>query len=70
MGVPAVDISELSPQQRLELIEQLWDSLTAADVPLTPAQRAELRRRLERLEREGVSGRSWDEVELRIRAAR
>ncbi len=70
MGDPAVDITDLTPQQRLELIEQLWDSLTPDEVPLTPAQSAELQRRLDRLDREGVSGRSWDEVERRIRGAR
>ncbi len=67
MGDPAFDITGLTPHERLELIEHLWDSLTPQDVPLTEAQQEELQRRLERLERDGVSGRSWDEVERRVR---
>jgi putative addiction module component (TIGR02574 family) len=67
MGDPAFDITGLTPHERLELIERLWDSLTPEDVPLTEAQQKELQRRLERLERDGVSGRSWDEVEHRVR---
>ena len=69
MGDPALDITDLTPNQRLELIEHLWDSLTPADVPLTEAQQKELQRRLDRLERDGVSGRSWDEVESRVRGS-
>jgi putative addiction module component (TIGR02574 family) len=39
---------ELSPAERLELVEELWDSLAehAEDVPLTDEMRAELDRRL------------------------
>lgn len=70
MGDPAININDLTPQQRLELIEDLWDSLTPDDVPVTTAQHAELQRRLDRLDRDGVSGRSWDEVERRIRNRR
>ena len=68
MGEPALDISALTPEQRLELIEHLWDSLSPEEVPLTEAQKKELDRRLERLERDGASGSSWDDVERRIRA--
>ena len=67
MGDPSFDITGLTPDERLELIEHLWDSLTPEDVPLTEAQQEELQRRLERLDRDGVSGRSWDEVERRVR---
>ena len=65
IGNPAVNISDLTPQQRLELIEQLWDSLTPDEVPLTPAQSAELQRRLDRLDREG----SADEAGTKSSAA-
>lgn len=45
MAVP-VDIEQLSPAERLELMERLWDSLDhRQDVELTEAQRRELRRR-------------------------
>jgi putative addiction module component (TIGR02574 family) len=39
-------VARLSPQERLALIQQLWDSLDDADVAVTPAQQAELDRRL------------------------
>jgi putative addiction module component (TIGR02574 family) len=43
--VGTLDIARLTPQERLDLIGELWDSLAAEDVPLTPAQEAELARR-------------------------
>lgn len=39
------DITLLSPQERLELIGELWDSLDVGNVPLTSAQAAEIDRR-------------------------
>ena len=47
-----VDISALSPAERLDLIEQLWESLTRVEaLPVTEAQRAELASRVAALER-------------------
>ena len=48
-----LDITRLSPRERIELAEELWDSLTEEDIDLTPGQLAELERRRERLAREG-----------------
>lgn len=64
-----VDIAKLSPEERLELLEQLWDSLcdTPEAVPFTDAQRQELDRRLDELDREGPVGIPWDDVLNRIR---
>jgi len=64
-----IDIAKLSPEERLELLEQLWDSLsdTPEAVPMTDAQRQELDRRLDDLDREGPVGIPWDEVLDRIR---
>ena len=64
-----IDIAKLSPEERLELLEQLWDSLadTPDAVPLTDAQREELDRRLDDLDREGPIGIPWNEVLDRIR---
>jgi len=65
----AIDIAKLSPEERLELLEQLWDSLADSPeaVPLTDAQREELDRRLDDLDREGPVGIPWNEVLDRIR---
>lgn len=69
MARPALDIANLTPEERLQLVEELWDSLcdTPEAVPLTEAQRAELDRRLDDLEREGPTGIPWDEVVRHIR---
>ena len=66
----AADIFKLDPAKRLDLLEQLWDSLTVTPgaLPLTGAQREELDRRLDDLDAEGPSGIPWDEVMHRIRS--
>jgi len=63
-----VDIDELSSEERLNLIERLWESLKEdpQGVPLTAPQRAELDRRLDELDREGASGIPWEEVARQI----
>lgn len=70
MGKRDLDITALTPDERLSLLEQLWDSLasTPGTVPLTEAQRAELDRRLDDLELEGPVGIPWEEVLSRIRS--
>jgi putative addiction module component (TIGR02574 family) len=62
-----IDIAKLSPKERLELLEQLWDSLSPEAVPMTEAQQEELDRRLDELDREGPIGIPWNEVLDRIR---
>jgi len=70
MSKPGLDIASLTPEERLSLLEELWNSLAAkpAAIPLTHAQRAELDRRLDELEAEGPVGIPWDEVLSRIRS--
>jgi len=65
MGSSAIEFEHLSRDQRLDLIEELWESLTdneRDDVPLTDAQRTELDLRLAQLDREGPVGMSLEEV--------
>ncbi|PYP44750.1 MAG: hypothetical protein DMD50_13375 [Gemmatimonadetes bacterium] len=59
---PPFDIKRLTPRERIELAEQLWDSLTEEEIELTPEQSAELERRRDRLAREGPKGRPWRDV--------
>jgi putative addiction module component (TIGR02574 family) len=68
MSEPAIDIGRMSPEQRLRLLEQLWDSLSDGEVPLTAAQREELDKRLDDLEREGPRGIPWGDVLSRLEA--
>ena len=69
MSESMLNIDALTAEQRLELLDRLWNSLSATPqaVPLTSAQRAELDRRLDDLEREGPRGIPWDEVVKQIR---
>ena len=62
MAKPALDIEELTSEERLELIGQLWDSLDDGEVPMTEALRDELDRRLDDLDREGPVGVPWEQV--------
>jgi len=49
------DIFDLPLDERMQLVEDLWDSIAAEQeaLPITEAQRAELDRRLEAFERDG-----------------
>jgi len=69
MSKPALNIDDLTPEERLRLIEELWDSLNEmpGTVLLTNAQREELDRRLDDLERSGPEGIPWDQVLQQIR---
>ena len=69
MSKPDLDIASLTPEERLSLLEDLWDSLATVPevLPLTPAERVELDRRLDDLDAEGPVGIPWDEVLSRIR---
>ena len=69
MSKPSLNINELSPEDRLRLIEELWDSLneTPGSIPLTNAQCEELDRRLDDLESSGPEGIPWDQVLQQIR---
>lgn len=66
MASPAVDIAALTTSQKLDLIDELWASLAAADLDLTDEQRAELDRRLDRLDREGPTGATWESVRAQM----
>jgi putative addiction module component (TIGR02574 family) len=69
MSKPVINVDDLNPEERLRMIEELWDSLSdqPESVPLTPAQRQELDLRLDDLERSGPEGIPWEEVVEQIR---
>lgn len=56
------DFSHLTPDERIELAEQLWDSLPADAVGPDDEQLAELLRRRAELGRDGNPGRPWKEA--------
>lgn len=57
-----VDVSKLTPGEKLDLIDELWQSLRPEDLEISPEQQAELDRRLERLDRDGPHGVPWQLV--------
>ena len=68
MQTTDLDMSKMSVAERIQLAEDLWDSIAAetSELPLTDAQRAELERRLDDFERNPDAGESWDVVRARI----
>jgi len=62
-------LRDLPVEQRLQLVEELWDSIAAdqAALPLTAEQRAELERRLDAYEVDGDMGRPASDVLSEIR---
>ena len=70
MSKTSLNVNDMSPSERLDLIEELWNSLSKHpdDLPLSDAQREELDRRLDDLERSGPVGIPWEEVLQQIRS--
>ena len=62
MAKPALDLTKLTPEEKLELIDELWTSISPEEFPLTEEQSVELHRRLDRLDEDGPTGVSWDRV--------
>ena len=70
MNSPTRSVFDLSPSEKLQLVEDLWDDLasTLSAVPLHDWQTQELARRTANLKSHPASGLAWDEVKRRIRA--
>jgi putative addiction module component (TIGR02574 family) len=58
-----LDISRLSPKERLDLIGELWNSLTAEEVQLTPAQARELDGRIATFNDDIETATPWESIE-------
>jgi putative addiction module component (TIGR02574 family) len=55
-------INGLSPAEKVELLDKLWESLEADSVSLTDAQRAELDYRIARNEQNPSNVIPWEQV--------
>jgi len=62
-------ILDLSIAERLQLAQDIWDSIAAesSNLPITEAQRRELDRRLAAYRADPTVGASWEVVRARIR---
>jgi putative addiction module component (TIGR02574 family) len=63
-----VEISQLSISERIQLAEDLWDSILdrQGEVQLDPAQQQELDRRLDRHRQDPTAGSTWETVKQRL----
>jgi putative addiction module component (TIGR02574 family) len=70
MTLNSVSIFDLSPPEKLQLVEDIWDDLAAtpSDVPVHEWQKKELARRKVNLMNNPASGLSWDDVKRSIRS--
>ena len=68
MSRSAIKIDSLNVEERLELIESLWESLIVdpSNVPITNAQKQMLDERLDEIDAGDDAGAPWKEVRARI----
>jgi len=64
-SLESLGIEKLSVEERLVLVEELWDSIADA-TPLTEAQRAELDRRIDDHENNPENVVPWESVKASI----
>lgn len=70
MSADTASVFDLSPAEKLQLVEDLWDDLSTNpdDVPIHDWQKAELDRRQENLMKYRDSLVSWEDIKHRIRS--
>jgi putative addiction module component (TIGR02574 family) len=63
-----IEISQLSISERIQLAEDLWDSILDRqdEVQLDPVQQQELDRRLDRHRQDPTAGSTWETVKQRL----
>ena len=69
MSTQLTDILQMSVAERIQLAEDIWDSIAAVPeaLPLTNAERQELDRRLEAYAQNPDEGIPWDELREKVR---
>ncbi len=70
MDPETLSIFDLSPAEKLQLVQDLWDDLAAEpeSVPVHDWQKQELARRKANLLKNPGAGLAWEEVKRRVRA--
>ncbi|RJP29295.1 MAG: addiction module protein [Candidatus Omnitrophota bacterium] len=70
MSVSITSVFDLSPAEKLQLVEDLWDDLAAKPeaVPIYDWQKEEISRRKANLSQNPSSGLAWEEVKRRVRS--
>jgi len=70
MNINEISIFDLSPPEKLQLVEDLWDDLAGfpSGVPVHEWQKEELARRKANLMSKPASGLTWDDAKSRVRS--
>jgi putative addiction module component (TIGR02574 family) len=72
--ITVADVADMSVPERMQLVEDIWDSIAAdskrENMPLRRAQKAELGRRLRSLRRNPEAGIPWEVAKAMIRSKR
>ncbi len=70
MNSQSVSIFNLSPPEKLQLVEDLWDDLAAtqSEVPIYDWQKKELDLRKANFENNPTAGSTWDQVKRNIQS--
>jgi putative addiction module component (TIGR02574 family) len=68
-NISIADILELPVQQRISLVELIWDSVAATPeaVKISPALKVELDARLAEFDSNPEAGYSWDQVKSQLK---
>ena len=69
MSTQLTDILQMSVAARIQLAEDIWDSIAAVPeaLPLSDAEKQELNRRLELYAQNPDEGIPWDELKEKVR---
>jgi putative addiction module component (TIGR02574 family) len=70
MNVNDFSIFDLSPPEKLQLVEDLWDDLAATPSEVPIWQRQELERRKANLMNNPAARLSWNEIIKKVRSRR
>jgi putative addiction module component (TIGR02574 family) len=70
MNMRSFGFDKLSVDDRLALVEEIWDSIAAdpESVPVTDAQKQDLQARLDAYKENPKAGSPWEEVKARLRS--
>jgi putative addiction module component (TIGR02574 family) len=68
-SISVADILELPVQERIHLVEMIWESIAAFPQALevSPELKSELNVRMAEFERDPEAGYSWDQVKVKLK---
>ena len=68
-NISVADILELSVQERIQLVELIWESIAAFPqaIAVSPELKSDLNARLVEFERDPEAGYAWDQVKAQLK---